>query len=134
MNRILEVVEQDHEVEDARLIRVRDIAVQDWVREECRDCMYFGKSWSCPPGVGSLEEAGRELSGFSNAVFVKFRSSGDRKTLERAVLNIEAGLRKAGFSRAMGFFTSPCTACGSADTLTNARSLESAGPLERPGE
>ena len=111
MDKILEIVNGSPEVDEARIIRVADIPVSDWVREECRECRYHGKSWSCPPGVGSLGEARKKLSEFEKAVFVRFRTSGNRKALEEAVLGIESGFRKAGFGRVFGFFVSPCTAC-----------------------
>ncbi len=82
-----------------------------WVRDACSSCQYMGKSWSCPPGTGSLQECGRRLSGFRKALAVRFRASGNRKALESAVLEIESSLRAYGFPRAMGFFVSPCTAC-----------------------
>lgn len=107
----LGTVSGNREVEEARGIRVKDIPVHEWVREECSECRYQGKSWSCPPGVGSVKEARERLSGFRRAVFVRFRTSRDRKALEKAVLGIEASLKKAGFERAFGFFVSPCTAC-----------------------
>jgi predicted metal-binding protein len=105
----LGIVKSGSRVGDARLIPAREIVVQDWVRDACSSCRYFGKSWSCPPGVGP-GDSGR-LTEYMRAVFLVFDSSRDRKSLERAVLDIESGLRKAGFSRARGFFVSPCTAC-----------------------
>ncbi len=111
--RILELVKQNPEVSDARLIRPADVVVQDWVRDACADCAYHSRSWSCPPGVGSLDEARRRLSGFSSFVFLRFRSSRDRGALEKAVLDIEGSLKSAGHEKAFGFFPHPCTACKS---------------------
>jgi predicted metal-binding protein len=111
MEGFLGIVRGNGEVEEARAIRAEDLPVHEWVRDSCQECRYQGRSWSCPPGAGSLEEARERLSGFSRAAFVRFRTSRDRKALERSVLDIEAGLREAGFGRAMGFFASPCTAC-----------------------
>ena len=105
----LGIVKSGRGVADARLIPARQIAVQGWVRDACSSCRYFGKSWSCPPGVGP-EDSGK-LSGYGRAVFLAFSSSRDRKALEQAVLDIESALREAGFPRAAGFFVSPCTAC-----------------------
>jgi predicted metal-binding protein len=91
MERVLDIVKSNPEVDDARIISKDDILVEDWVRDACRDCEYFGKSWSCPPGTGEI---------------------GKRKAAnEKAVLDIESALKRRGFARAMGFFTSPCTGC-----------------------
>ena len=107
----LDIASSNPQVEDARLLSARDIPVQEWVREACSSCKYYGKSWSCPPGVGSPEQARRTISSYSRAIFIRFKSSRDRKPLERAVLDIESSLKKAGFPKALGFFPSPCTAC-----------------------
>ncbi len=107
----LDIAGSNPRVEEARLLPARDIPVQEWVREACLSCRYHGKSWSCPPGVGGLEQARQTLSGYTRAIFLRFKSSRDRVALERAVLDIESSLRGAGFPRALGFFTSPCTAC-----------------------
>jgi predicted metal-binding protein len=122
--RLLDIAKSNPRVEDARLLPVKDIPIREWVREACLSCRYHGKSWSCPPGVGGLEQARRTLSGYSRAVFIKFKSSRDRAALERAVLDIESSLRGAGFPRALGFFASPCTACPECSYP---------GPCTRPG-
>ena len=103
------IVKSNPRTGDARLIPAREIVVQDWVRDACSSCRYFGKSWSCPPGVGPGDSG--KLTEYRRAVFLVFDSSRDRKLLEKAVLYIETSLKKAGFSRARGFFVSPCTAC-----------------------
>jgi predicted metal-binding protein len=109
--KVLDTVKSGEGVTDAVLFPAGDIVRQEWVVDACRDCEYHEKSWSCPPGAGSYGQAGRELSGFREAVFVKFRASLDRKQLERSVLYVEKALRESGFPRARGFFVSPCSAC-----------------------
>jgi predicted metal-binding protein len=111
MERVLDIVKSNPEVDDARIISKDDILVEDWVRDACRDCEYFGKSWSCPPGTGEIGKRKEDISGFRKAVFLRFRSSGNRAANEKAVLDIESALKRRGFARAMGFFTSPCTGC-----------------------
>lgn len=113
MSGILKIVRSNPYVEKAVQIDVKDIVRGEWVREACKECSFEGRSWSCPPGVGSYEEASRRLSEFSKALFLMFSSSPGRRSLERAVLNIEAGLKEAGFRKSVGFFVSPCTACES---------------------
>ena len=98
-------------VEQVSPIPVSRILIQDWVRDSCKDCEYHQKSWSCPPGVGTSDQTQKKLSSYSCAIFLRFRTSEDRTALEQAVLDMESAIRDAGFPRAMGFFTSPCTAC-----------------------
>ena len=104
------LVKKTKGVEDVRLIEAKDLVRQDWVREACRECRFYGRSWSCPPGVRA-READEGFKTYKRAVFVKFRSSGDRKGLEKAILEIESRLKESGFPRAKGFFVSPCSAC-----------------------
>jgi predicted metal-binding protein len=106
-----DIANSDPLVDQAVTMPVDRIALQDWVRDSCRDCKYHGRSWSCPPGVGSLENARESLSGYSCSIFLRFKTSRDRQALEKSVLGLEAKLRENGFPRALGFFTSPCTAC-----------------------
>jgi predicted metal-binding protein len=110
---ILNIVKSNPDVSDARIIPAADVVMQDWVRDACSDCMFRGKSWSCPPGVGSLEENMERLREFSSAVFLRFRSSRDMHALERAVLEIESSLKSGGFPNTLGFFPHPCTSCKS---------------------
>lgn len=112
VSRALRVFTSHPLVKDASMLPVPRIPVQEWVRDACRECEFMGKSWSCPPGVGSLDEACQVLRTYSRSVFVVFRTS-DRASLEKAVLDMESSLHSSGFPRALGFFTSPCTACPS---------------------
>ena len=111
MESFLRVIGANPLVSRAAEIAVKDIALAEWVREECKECRYIGKSWSCPPGVGEIKFLMERLHRYSKAVFVEFSSSKDRKGLEAAVLDIERNLKDAGYPKALGFFVSPCTAC-----------------------
>ena len=108
---LLDITKSNPLVEQASPIPVDRIPIQDWVRDSCKECKYHQKSWSCPPGVGTLVQTQKKLSSYSSAIFLRFRTSEDRTALEQAVLDMESAIRAAGFPRTMGFFTSPCTAC-----------------------
>ena len=43
------------------------------VRSMCESdrCRRFGRSWSCPPGCGTLEECAKRMSGYSGGVLVQ---------------------------------------------------------------
>ncbi len=45
----------------------------DEVRAMCaaNKCGRYGKSWSCPPACGTLEEAGKRMSRYSNGILVQ---------------------------------------------------------------
>lgn len=52
---------------------VKTIELREDVRAMCAEnlCGKFGKSWSCPPGCGSLEDVRQLLSGFSEGLLVQ---------------------------------------------------------------
>ena len=49
------------------------------VREMCESgrCRSYGKSWSCPPAVGSLEVIAKRAAGFENGIIVQTSGSID---------------------------------------------------------
>ena len=51
------------------VVEVEDISIEDGVREACRQnyCGSYGKSWSCPPGAGELEDIKKEFASYSKA-------------------------------------------------------------------
>lgn len=41
-------------------LKTRDLTFTERVRWICRhECQMYGKTWACPPAVGSVEEIGR---------------------------------------------------------------------------
>jgi len=60
-------------------------------RKKCEEnlCGHYGKSWTCPPAVGSPEECASELLGFDKAVIMFKRYENidvkDRKVLESVI-------------------------------------------------
>jgi len=95
----------------ARHVPSGEIVVEQWVRDACAECEFYGKSWSCPPAIPELDETRKRILSYKHAIVVLFRHPKDRKGLEKAVLAIESELKSKGFSSTYGFFVSPCTAC-----------------------
>ncbi len=49
----------------------RELEFSDRVRWICqRECPMYGKSWACPPGVGSVESCKRKCLGFENGLMI----------------------------------------------------------------
>lgn len=48
-----------------------DLIVSESVRNLCKDnvCGCYGKTWACPPGVGTLEECAKKMKAYKN-IFV----------------------------------------------------------------
>ena len=106
----LNLVKHHSLVHSAILINTNRISTADWVLDSCSECSYHARSWSCPPGVGSPEQNLKTLYGYSEAIFLKFKSSEDKAALEKAVLDLESKLNPS-YPKALGFFPHPCTAC-----------------------
>lgn len=54
-------------------LNVSSLRVLPEVREMCASnrCQRYGKSWSCPPACGSLEECAARIRGFTGGVLVQ---------------------------------------------------------------
>lgn len=57
----------------AGALDVKTLELRQAVRDMCAEnvCGKFGKSWSCPPGCGSLEALKELLSGYSRGILVQ---------------------------------------------------------------
>lgn len=75
-------------VYEYRILAAEAIQVFPRVREICRtECERYGSTWACPPAVGTLEECGRRIRGYSHGIF--FSSVAEVSDL----LNMEEMLR-----------------------------------------
>lgn len=65
----------------------KDIPFSEHVREICRkECPRYGKSWSCPPGVGTVEQCQERCSRFSEVfVFTTIAEVADVDNLEETL-------------------------------------------------
>lgn len=60
----------DYPVFEYRLFETDRVSTETRVREICRStCPRYGKSWACPPAVGTLAECEERIRSFSHAVF-----------------------------------------------------------------
>jgi predicted metal-binding protein len=60
---------------EAIVISARDIVVEDRVALKCRfGCDEYGKRWTCPPVVPTVEEFRRMLNDYQHAILIKFTS------------------------------------------------------------
>lgn len=88
--------------------RTEEVTFSDKVREICRtECDRYGKSWSCPPGVGTVEECKNRCLAYPNvclyttqaevsdtAVFAEALAS--RTEHEKITREVLADMRAAG--------------------------------------
>lgn len=106
----IERILQEQPVYQYAFVKTDDLLFTERVREICRtECPRYGLSWSCPPAVGTVEHC-REVCGrwqdvlfFSTVAEVSDvlnmeETLATRAEHERVTVEIERGLRDAGFS------------------------------------
>lgn len=56
-------------IDECRTIKTEEIPFDEKSRDYCKAnlCSMFGKTWSCPPSVASVDECKRQINGFENA-------------------------------------------------------------------
>jgi len=58
-------------------LSIDDIEFNDKVRTICkRECPRYGKSWSCPPAVGTVDKCRERCQQYTHALFFCGRSTG----------------------------------------------------------
>lgn len=65
---IQEVLE--HGAAHANVISVSDISFHPELRDACKQnhCGQYGRNWTCPPGIGEIEDLIEKLKAFSNVL------------------------------------------------------------------
>lgn len=103
-------------------VPVEELEFLDRVRSLCkRECPRYGKSWSCPPAVGSLKHCKENCMQYSHALIFStiedITEDGDRKKLvrskkehERITSLIEGFMREQAF-RCYALSSDVCTLC-----------------------
>lgn len=103
-------------------IRPEEIPFSEKVRYICRtECPRYGKSWACPPAVGSLEECRSYCLGFTGGfVFTTVSEGADLENMD-AMLSLRSGHEKITrqtaavfrkyFSQVQAFSTESCAIC-----------------------
>ena len=95
---------------DAKLIRAKDVVVQDWVRLKCQyGCGGYGKSLTCPPYSPSPEQTRRILTGYSTAILMRLPD--ESMASHDLIAKLERSLFLAGYYSAFGLTAGPCERC-----------------------
>lgn len=109
----------------AGLLDVADLAFLPQVREMCSAdrCHQYGKSWSCPPGCGSIEECEARARKYSRGILVEtigqLEDSFDIEGMEAAsqkhkeVFDRMASVLKERFGDVLCMGAGSCTRCTS---------------------
>ena len=103
-------------------LNVNDIEFDDKVRNFCKkDCPGYGKSWSCPPAIGSLKQCKNKCMEYSHALLFSTTTEltsqagkdgfyNSKKEHEELTETIEAFLRNEAY-KCRTLSTEPCSIC-----------------------
>jgi len=95
---------------EAKLIRAKDVVVQDWVRLKCQyGCHGYGKSLTCPPHSPSPEQTRKILTGYSTAILMRLPD--ESMASHDLIAKLERSLFLAGYYSAFGLPAGPCKRC-----------------------
>lgn len=105
---------------DAKIISTEDIVVENRVVLKCKWCNNYGKKWSCPPYVPSVDEFRKILREYKRALVVKFQSApeawiGEKERVHKALLKIEKMAFEKGFPFALLLRPNGCDICPECD-------------------
>lgn len=97
---------------------------EERIREYCREnkCGSYGKNYTCPPHVGTLEELAERLKEYRNGLLLQYAKEIDAKNnlkrvlrtkndFHRMILRMEADLRQHGIERMWGMTGGNCGLC-----------------------
>ncbi|MCR6691864.1 MAG: DUF2284 domain-containing protein [archaeon YNP-LCB-003-016] len=115
---------------DAKIISTNDVVVENRVVLKCKyGCSEYGRNWSCPPYVPSIEEFRYILKEYEYAMIVVFQSLAelndlenfykvweeDRRRAHEAILKLEKYAFNKGFTFALGMIPGNCNICPKCD-------------------
>jgi predicted metal-binding protein len=100
---------------DVRIINPTIIRPRRWVRIKCQfGCPAYGTNYTCPPHVGTLEEARELFSEYSKGILIEFQDLAtlhDQKKVLKALLHLEKQAFFEGYYKAFGVAAGPCHLC-----------------------
>jgi len=95
---------------EAKLINVKNVFVEDWVRLKCQyGCGGYNKSLTCPPYSPTPDQTKRALKGYSRAILMQLPDE-SMKTHDM-VAKLERHVFLRGYYSALGLPAGPCERC-----------------------
>lgn len=96
---------------DARIIDASTIVTAPWVRLKCQfGCGGYNSSLCCPPHSPAPDETRRVIDSYKKAILVHTRELGN---VTKIIVRLEREIFLAGFYKALGFGSGPCSVCRS---------------------
>ncbi len=119
-------------VDDALVIRTSAVVTAPWVRMKCQfGCGGYGRGLCCPPFTPTPEKTREILASYSTALLLHKHWSKGYDAVRRfndTVVELERFIFLAGFHKAWGLGSGPCTRCHTCDTAMPCNHPEKARP------
>ncbi|MHC1605310.1 MAG: DUF2284 domain-containing protein [Candidatus Methanofastidiosia archaeon] len=105
------------------IIDPKDIKICEWTRMKCRfGCPSYGKNYTCPPFVPSLDEISKFFSEYSCALLVEFanlKTLDEQNKVLEAMLELEKQAFFYGYYKAFCIGAGPCKFCKKCKAITS---------------
>jgi len=110
---------QKHAVEkganSTKVIAVKDVFVEDWVRQKCEyGCNGYARHFTCPPYSPTPEETRSRMRGYNKALLVEFAEKEEtegRRTVNEVMFELEREAFLNGLHKAFSYGAGPCDIC-----------------------
>ena len=101
----------------AKLIPIKDIFVEDYVRQKCQyGCDKFARRFTCPPYAPTPHETKKILKKYNQGLLVEFtglRNKGEQRNVHETMYELEREAFLNGLYKAFAYAAGPCRICGS---------------------
>jgi len=112
----------------AKVISPRNVFTAEWVRVKCQfGCEGYGERLTCPPFSPTPQQTRRVLDEYEVGVLIHYDSE-DWEQVKDIVVTLEREAFLAGYYKAFGLGSGPCTLCESCHPEKGCRHPEQARP------
>jgi predicted metal-binding protein len=115
-------------VTDAKIIDPRRVVTGEWVRLKCQfGCDGYGQHLTCPPFSPTPSQTRRVLDEYQTAVLIHYDSE-EWREVDVVVSTLEREAFLAGYYKALGLGSGPCSLCETCNLGGGCRHAEQARP------
>ena len=100
-----------------KLISIKDIFVEDWVRQKCEyGCKGYARHFTCPPYSPTPEDTRKRLASYECALLVEFvelKQKEQQQQVHEVMFELERIAFLTGLYKTFSYSAGPCRSCGS---------------------
>lgn len=103
----------------SKLILVKEIVVEDWVRQKCEyGCKGYARHFTCPPYTPTPGETRRRLANYEKGLLIEFtelKEKQQQQKIHEIMFELEREAFINGLYKAFAYTAGPCRLCGSCE-------------------